>query len=107
MVVARRTMFYREHRSPWQHSTVHKSRCSECVWTGTDFLIAKNPFNEKQEIFGCPSCGEVNSIVMACDVLDCWNSATCEWTDDGLVDRHTCGQHMDEAARSALAPERK
>jgi phage FluMu protein Com len=55
-------------------------------------LIAKNPFDETEEIIGCPKCKDVNTIVSVCDEKGCWKRVTCGTPiKDGY--RSTCGKH--------------
>ena len=72
-----------------------KCKCSECGWKGrdTELLTAVNPFDEYDDVCGCPDCHAVESDIQVCDVADCWNEATCGFpTDHGYM--RTCGKHF-------------
>jgi hypothetical protein len=69
--------------------------CEICDWHGleSEMLRAKNPFDEKTFIYGCPVCKEVDPMRTACDEPDCWEQDTCGTpTKDGY--RRTCGKHQ-------------
>jgi len=74
-----------------------KGICREC---GSrielkDVLKAKNPFDEKEAIIGCPVCKSVDSIDTSCQVEGCWNLTTCGTpTKNGYM--HVCGKHFIE-----------
>lgn len=56
-------------------------------------LVATNPFNDDETIYGCPNCQSINSFRMACDEPDCWEPVECGTpTEDGY--RQTCREHM-------------
>ena len=66
-----------------------------CGWVGSsdDVFRATNPFNPKgKELWGCPKCKEVNSLVLACDEPGCCSpgvngySTAAGW-------RVTCPEH--------------
>jgi len=68
--------------------------CDECGWHGQEeeMLIAKNPFDESENVNGCPKCKSVDSMLVACDEPGCWKQTSCGTpTPDGY--RTTCGQH--------------
>jgi hypothetical protein len=74
---------------------VRKWLCEDCGWLGAeaDLARAEHPFIANDEIHGCPSCGEVTDLAMACDEDGCSRPATCGMpTPEGY--RHTCGPHM-------------
>ena len=69
------------------------SECKENFYLDSDALRAKNPFNQSEEIVGCPNCFAVNSRVEACQHGHCWMEASCGTpTKDGGYAR-TCGRH--------------
>jgi hypothetical protein len=73
-----------------------KCVCSyyRCNWHGDsdEVLRAKNPFDDSDDIEGCPKCKEIGSVVQACDEPGCWKEVTCGTpTPDGY--RSTCGEH--------------
>ena len=79
-----------------------KLKCMElkCTWHGLQerLLIASNPFNKNEEIYGCPKCQSINSLALACDEPGCWQSVTCGTpTEDGY--RNTCGKHAPHVER--------
>lgn len=72
----------------------NKFVCSECCWHGfsSNILWALNPFCEEQDIAGCPSCKDINTLVRACDQPGCWEPTSCGYpTDHGY--RITCHGH--------------
>jgi hypothetical protein len=68
--------------------------CCECNWRGTasEVLTAPNPWDDTDEVVGCPNCKNVNTIVAACDVAGCWKDASCG-TPTPTGYRHTCFAH--------------
>jgi len=73
--------------------------CNEnhCGWKGyeKDMLVADNPFEPTERIYGCPNCKEIGSLVVACDEPGCWNPVSCGTpTKDGY--RSTCTKHAPE-----------
>ena len=71
-----------------------KILCDECGWIGitTDMLTAKNPFNAKQTIDGCPNCREVNTLMLCCDEPNCsWS--VCVTSETATGTRRTCEEH--------------
>ena len=74
-----------------------KIKCGErrCGWRGTEdkVLVAKNPFYPGEEIWGCPDCGAINTMLGVCDEPGCWEETSCGTkTPEGY--RRTCGKHM-------------
>jgi len=58
------------------------------------FLKAKNPFDKTEEIWGCPKCFSINTLVRVCDEPNCKEVVTCGWRSDKGY-RQTCGKHWD------------
>ena len=54
---------------------IHKFNCDSCDWHGTEeqVLKAKNPFNETEELLGCPVCKYPETLNYACAEPNCWN----------------------------------
>ncbi|HON48067.1 MAG TPA: hypothetical protein PLZ60_09990 [Kiritimatiellia bacterium] len=52
-----------------------KARCEyrNCDWRGDsgDMLRAKNPFDESEEITGCPKCKQIECLMGVCDEPGC------------------------------------
>lgn len=48
------------------------SECSEAT-----VLRAPNPFDEEQEVWGCPACKSVDGFDRLCDEPACRHVATC------------------------------
>lgn len=72
-----------------------KIRCDECNWRGqaSEVLTAPNPFDESEDIEGCPNCKTIGELFVVCDEPDCWRNATCGTpTKNGY--RQTCGKHQ-------------
>jgi hypothetical protein len=70
--------------------------CGErrCEWRGDESAVLKapNPFLPEEEIWGCPECKAVNTIVAVCDEPGCWAETSCGTpTPSGY--RRTCGKH--------------
>ena len=73
---------------------MNRVRCEECdeIFNEDQVMQAPNPFDPAETISGCPSCKEVNRMVMACDVPGCsrpWGAGTP--TASGY--RLSCGEH--------------
>jgi hypothetical protein len=73
-----------------------KARCENwrCDWRGDsdEMLRAKHPFDETDEITGCPKCKQIGCVMGVCDEPGCWEFATCgTLTERGY--RNTCGKH--------------
>lgn len=73
----------------------NKWQCDDCehVFTAEQFLKAPNPFDERQQIVGCPGCKGVDGFTNLCDEEDCTTEATCGWNSPKGY-RRTCGHHM-------------
>lgn len=56
-------------------------------------LIAENPFNSEEAIYGCPTCKSIDSFRMACDEPGCWDLVSCG-TPSAAGYRHTCRKHQ-------------
>jgi len=65
-----------------------------CMWHGldTEVLRAPNPFQQGDELWGCPVCRDVGTLMQACDEPDCWELTTCG-TNTPFGYRRTCGKH--------------
>ena len=48
-------------------------KCEECYWVGpqAEVLEAPNPFDNSENIWGCPNCLEANRLERACDHEGC------------------------------------
>jgi hypothetical protein len=80
---------------------MHKLICKECGWRGqeSEMLLAPNPFDPEDQVCGCPGCKAVDSLLVACDELGCWQESTCGTpTPEGY--RRTCGRHMPDRSRN-------
>jgi hypothetical protein len=76
---------------PIKYREEHRWGCVECGWVGTEEmkLRAPSPFDESQEILGCPTCKEVGNFVLVCDVEGCTANQV-----DGLVGRTVEGRYF-------------
>ncbi len=77
-----------------------KIKCGECGFRGLEskLLRARNPFDKDEEIFGCPECYGIGSIIPVCDELECWSDVSCGTpTPNGY--RRTCGEHRPKDAQ--------
>ena len=74
---------------------MNRYKCSECGTVRTDRFILKspNPFDEAEEIWGCPKCRSIDSFQQMCDEPDCIEIATCGWPSPHGY-RLTCGEHF-------------
>lgn len=75
----------------------HKWLCEECgkIAMEDDVLKAPNPFDPQYELYGCPTCREVSTLVMACDEPGCRREVCCGIpTPNGY--RQTCSEHKPE-----------
>ena len=72
-------------------------RCLECneISLETDLLVAPNPFDETDNITGCPKCKGVDGFEEICDEPECKAEATCGFpVKEGFGGyRRTCGKH--------------
>jgi hypothetical protein len=76
--------------------------CEVCSWRGPGArtLAAANPFDENEQIRGCPVCKAVECFRAACDQEGCWQPVTCGTpTADGY--RSTCSRHQPDSDRRA------
>jgi len=76
-------------------------KCGVCSWIGElgNTLLADNPFNPIETIYGCHQCKSVNSIYTVCDEPECTELATfLAVTNDG--ERNTCFQHIPDQINS-------
>ena len=73
---------------------LNKRRCRECGWVGRarDVLRGRNPFDLDYEIFGCPSCKEIDELVEVCDEPGCEREATIG-TPSSAGYRRVCREH--------------
>jgi hypothetical protein len=68
-------------------------KCAECDHIMQDYLKAPNPFNPKEDIYGCQRCFSVNSLLAICDEEGCDKEPSCGTpTPDGY--RRTCSEHQ-------------
>jgi hypothetical protein len=53
--------------------TIQRIFCTDCRWVGVDseVLRAPNPFTPVEELWGCPKCHGVNTMVRACEIEGC------------------------------------
>ena len=68
--------------------------CTECGCHcgGKTILTAPNPFDNSEQIYGCPQCYSVNFLRGTCDEPDCWEPDTIGMpTPNGY--RRTCYRH--------------
>lgn len=74
-----------------------KVKCEQCGWKGLKdkLLVAKHPFDEEDEISGCPQCFDICNLDYVCEVDDCWDLATCGNTYKGEYKR-LCSKHGEE-----------
>lgn len=72
-----------------------KWKCNECGhhFVQDNFLVATNPFNNKETIYGCPECKTVDQFTNICDEDGCKSDATCGWPSNPAY-RRTCHKHM-------------
>ena len=85
--------------NPGVHHDVARYKCDTCgaMFDGTHMLTAKNPFDENDMIYGCPSCAAVNDFTHLCDVADCPNPATGgHSTPEGYL--FHCHEHWNKGA---------
>lgn len=71
-----------------------KVSCGICNWQGKDkdMLSGTNPFDNTEEIFGCPECKSIDSLFCVCDEPGCWEIVSCGTpTEEGY--RSTCNTH--------------
>ena len=68
--------------------------CEECgkVAMETEVLTAPNPFEPSYPLYGCPSCKDVSTLVMACDETGCLREVCCG-TPTPTGYRRTCSEH--------------
>ena len=75
----------------------NKLKCSECEWRGEikEVLVADNPFEPGESMYGCPTCKCINRFDAVCDEPECWGLAHCG-THTRAGYRNTCGKHKPE-----------
>lgn len=58
-----------------------KVRCGgrHCDWRGYEHevLRAPNPFAPDDEIWGCPECRGIETMLEVCDEPGCWRETSC------------------------------
>lgn len=71
------------------------SICGECGYILKDheLLLDKNPFNIKENIYGCPKCKSIDSDLRLCDLKGCIEKATCGTPYQNTY-LHLCGKHF-------------
>lgn len=71
-----------------------KVACECCQWHGvfSEILTAKNPFDESEEIHGCPNCKTIDSCNVVCDEPECWYPAIGGFPTETIY-RNTCSKH--------------
>lgn len=76
-------------------SISHRKVSCPCGWRGlfSEMLKAKNPFDDRDEVYACPDCKTLESTaITACDEPGCWSESTCGTpTKNGY--RSTCRKH--------------
>ena len=68
--------------------------CRECDWQGLESyrLVAANPFNREEKIYGCPNCGAVDQFEYLCDLPECGRPCSSgEPSEIGYL--HLCLKH--------------
>lgn len=65
----------------------NRTRCDSCGWSGnnSELLVAQNPFDESDEIFGCPRCYSVDDLHAACWKCDQDGSTGMPTEEHGYV----------------------
>lgn len=68
--------------------------CTECgsVYMESEILVALNPFQLWEAIYGCPACRELNSFAECCDEEGCETPSAAGWNSPSGY-RRTCNQH--------------
>jgi hypothetical protein len=75
--------------------TIQRIFCTDCRWVGVDseVLRAPNPFTPVEELWGCPKCHGVNTMVRACEIEGCNEVGSIgDFGRDGVY-RITCHKH--------------
>lgn len=74
-----------------------KWQCEFCaaVSVESELLTAPNPFNQTDELIGCPVCKSVEGFIELCEIEGCTKGATCGGPGNDGVYRRTCGPHAD------------
>ena len=69
-------------------------RCKECrsILHTREILVNKNPFDEDEDIEGCPMCSSINCFEIICDEAGCTKVSTHGWPSGNRY-RHTCYEH--------------
>jgi len=76
-------------------TSTREVRCQLCEWLGAEdkLLIAHNPFDAVDLIYGCPSCKSIGHFTEICDEPLCRSEAHIgSPTEDGY--RRTCYRHV-------------
>jgi hypothetical protein len=79
--------------NPELRSSEEKLRCRKCQSITYQYLRAANPFDNSQEVIGCPQCYAVDSMVWACFEDGCKREVClCIKTKNGY--RMACVEHL-------------
>ena len=85
-------------------------KCSECrvILEDGEILRAMNPFDQTEEIAGCPKCSAINPFRLVCDEPGCREEVTCGYRPSKDGYRQTCSKHWRAPIMSApAAPQEK
>lgn len=77
--------------------TAQRWECENCnaVSLEHELLRAPSPFDQDDELIGCPVCKSCEGFTELCEMPDCEKPATCGGAFADGVYRRTCGQHAD------------
>jgi hypothetical protein len=78
-----------------------KFTCKECGkhCYESEVLHAPNPFDPTNILVGCPTCKQVNELLLVCDEPFCWKEATCGTPISNGGYRQTCFEHKPKASK--------
>lgn len=78
----------------------NRLRCTACKhqFMRHVMLVADNPFDDTDEIHGCPNCFAAEHIELLCEVNGCERPASCGTPVVGGY-AQTCGEHMPTEGR--------
>jgi hypothetical protein len=80
-----------------EREAMRRWECEVCetISARKDLLSAPNPFDDREEILGCPQCKSVEGFTAICEIEACTKEATCGGPSSDGVYRSTCGAHAD------------
>lgn len=67
-----------------------------------ELLVAANPFDDRYQIVGCPTCRMVETLVEACEASDCWRPTSAGYPMKDGTYRRACSEHSRQDREAGL-----